>query len=431
MRIDQLDLANFRGFEALHLDLHPEFNVIVGINGAGKSSVLDALAVALGGWLVGFPGVAKRNILREEGRLVRREVGGVVGLEWAGAAVVAAEGVWYTHPIQWTRELRSPEGRTTTGGLGAMKALSEEAQRHVSKGTGIELPVIAYYGTGRLWIQKREGEQRASGLASRLQGYDACLEPASDAKLLARWMRWREEIRLQQIARGTPPTAAEDPHLEAVQAAARSCIEGARLVYYDFAHDEIRVDLEDGRTLPFTDLSDGYRNLIAVAADIAWRAVRLNPQFGREAPERVAGVVLIDEVDLHLHPAWQRRVIGDLRRTFPRIQFVVTTHSPQVLSTAKAEWVRVLVPGQPPARIPYAQGRDSNTLLEDVFGVPERPAEDAAEIRVLADLIDRGNLAASRAKLAELEGKLGRDDPDVVRCRTWLDLDLVPPERED
>ena len=92
---------------------------------------------------------------------------------------------------------------------------------------------------------------------------------------------------------------------------------------------------QDDRRLPWMMLSDGMRSVIALAMDIAWRAVVLNPQLGAKAPEQATGIVLIDELDLALHPVWQRRIVGDLSRAFPSIQFIATTHSPQIIGSAK------------------------------------------------------------------------------------------------
>lgn len=423
MRLDFIDAENFRGFERLKLELHPEFNLIIGQNGAGKTSILDALAVALGGWLLGFPDVPARNFRRDDARLRRVELGGVPNLERCVPTSVIARGKVLGGRLQWQRFLS--KRRTSAHADDPMRARSAQAQQAVSEGQPIDLPVLAYYGTGRLWLQHREWPGARTELGSRLQGYDACLDPASDHRRFESWMQWRETARLEKLA--ADPTATNgklaDPHLEAVQEAARNCIEGAKRIFYSFQYKEIRVEFENGQLLPFALLSDGYRNLIAVAADIAWRAVRLNPHHGRDAAALAEGVVLIDEIDLHLHPAWQRRVIGDLRRTFPKVQFVATTHSPQVVSSAKSEWIRLVTPDGQVRPIQHGEGRDSNSLLEDVFGVPERPVETSERLGRLFDLIDEMAWERAEASWADLRAFLGPNDPDVVRARTTIDLE--------
>jgi predicted ATP-binding protein involved in virulence len=156
-------------------------------------------------------------------------------------------------------------------------------------------------------------------------------------------------------------------------------------------------------------------------------AAVLNPQHGRDAHLLTGGVVLIDELDLHLHPAWQRRIVGDLRRTFPLVQFIVTTHSPQIVASVARSQVRLLDHNRLVAEEPHVEGRDSNAILEDVFGVPARPAEAEAELAALFRQIDDARYGEARAALAGLLTRLGPDDPAIVRARWMLDTDDPQP----
>src|SRR5262249_49189916 len=159
----------------------------------------------------------------------------------------------------------------------------------------------------------------------------------------------------------------------AVEAAVKSCIGDTTRFWFDVQYDELRLERPGGDIQSFAMLSEGYRNMVAMVADIAWRAAVLNPQHGAEAHLLTEGVVLIDALDLHLHPAWQRRAVGDLRRTFPKIQFIVTTHSPQIVASVSRSQIRLLDRNRLVAEEPYVEGRDSNEILEDVFGVTSRP----------------------------------------------------------
>ncbi len=441
MRIDKLVLENFRCFRSLTLELHPEFTLIIGTNGAGKTSLLEGLSVAVGAWMGGFPDLRERPIHRNERRVQRVDVGGIPSIETCFPTSVAATGFHAGNPLEWVTSPPTPGIRRSRNPPEGIRKLSAVAQQEVSAGVPVDLPVLVYYGAGRLWLSSlpRHHPQKARQpvkLGSRLEGYEDCFTPAPDQRRFEHWMEWRETIRLERLA--ADPTATNgkiaDPHLEGVQEAAKNCVEGARRVFFSFQHRELRIEFEDGRILPFGMLSDGYRNLIAVAADIAWRAVRLNPQHGRDAAALAEGVVLIDEIDLHLHPAWQRRVIGDLRRTFPRIQFVATTHSPQVVSSAKSEWLRLLTPKGEIRRIQHGEGRDSNSLLEDIFGAPSRPVEATEQIGRLFERIDAMDWVEAEAAWARLHAFLGPDDPDVIRARALMDLErglgLVPAVAE-
>jgi predicted ATP-binding protein involved in virulence len=435
MRIDEIRLINFRAFERFALHLEPRLTVLVGRNGTGKTTVLEGLAVALGAWLSFFKASRDdRAIPKSAARLVTTMHGGVPSMATCYPVNVEASGETPLGHVAWARELRGADSRTTTsvtthgrtGPLEATRFLPLGIADGMSDAGPIELPVLAYYGTGRLWHHKRDRSPEKAGLKSRLQGYRAALEAASDQKGFEAWMAWREEDRVQRLARaaeeGRPLSEVRSPELEGVSAAACACLEGARRIYYSANHQELRVDFTDGSSLPFGALSDGQRNLIAVAADIAWRATQLNPSLGAEAPARATGVVLIDEVDLHLHPAWQWRVLDDLLRAFPGLQFVVTTHSPQVMSAAPRGSVRLLDPDHQAHRVERIAGKDTNTILEDILGAPSRLKETREKLDELARLIDDGQLAEAKALLAELSGLLGEDDAQVVAARWELSM---------
>jgi predicted ATP-binding protein involved in virulence len=143
-------------------------------------------------------------------------------------------------------------------------------------------------------------------------------------------------------------------------------------------------------------------------------------------------VVLIDEIELHLHPSWQRRVLGDLTRTFPNCQFIVTTHSPQVLSEVPNEAVIVVKDFQCYRPAAPTEGRDANAILSEVFDVPARPAATVAELDAISDLLDSRRYEEAHARLDRLAAKITERDPEVQGFRTTLDvverLDAAPPQ---
>lgn len=436
MRIDRLELQNFRGFERFALDLDPVFTLLLGRNGAGKTAVLEALAVAVGEWFTGLRQVAgqARYLRDDDVRQVSHMSEGVPSIEKVYPVKVTARGtIAEGQSVTWTRHILALGRRARSTGGTPVSGRAEGLEAAVVRGEEVDLPVIGFYGTARLWLKKRDRE--GASVTSRLHGYHASLEPASSTWQFEAWMQWREQARIERVAAalraGQDAAAVHEPQLEAVQRAASACLPGAKNLYFSLNTRSVLVDLEDGRTLPFHLLSDGYRNLVALAADLAWRCVQLNPHHGANAPLRARGIVLIDEIDLHLHPHWQRRVIGDLRKTFPGVQFVATTHSPQVLSTADDAWVRLLVPGETePRRVSRVKGKDTNALLEDIFGEPSRPQEMQRELDRLAGLIDEAKLEEARGLLSALRERLGADDADIVRAE-WAVRDLEDDRRAE
>ncbi|TMQ03593.1 MAG: hypothetical protein E6J90_03205 [Deltaproteobacteria bacterium] len=237
---------------------------------------------------------------------------------------------------------------------------------------------------------------------------------------MAGWMRRQTLVQLQRR------NGYVQPQLAAVEAAVKSCMQTVTRFWFDVEYDELRLELTGGDIQSFAMLSEGCRNMVEMIADIAWRASVLNPHHSAEAPLLTDGVVLIDELDLHLHPEWQRHIVADLRRTFPQIQFIVTTHSPQIVASVSRSQIRLLDRNRLIAGEPYVEGRDSNEILEDVFGVPSRPESTQAEIDALYQLIEAEHYAAARSSLAALRQRLGPDDAAIVRA-TWI-LDTEDPQ---
>ena len=283
---------------------------------------------------------------------------------------------------------------------------AEQSRDRMRRGEDVNLPLLAYYGAGRLWNVHRNIPLEKPDSASA--GYHHCLNPKSDHYLFEKWFKQQETVAVQR--------RRKIPALELVRKAVRQGIPGATEFFYDFAFDCPMIRMEDGLQ-SFDRLSDGYRNMVAMIADIAHRAARLNPHLGKETLEKVEGIVLIDEIDLHLHPKWQRTVTHDLRKIFPGIQFIATTHSPFIIQSLQPGEVLDLSAvgalfkpdpvykhiAEPGPGSPYSH-RSIEDIVEEVMGVPipqrsfrhQRMYEAACEY---FQLLEQGQVADPELKL--------------------------------
>lgn len=331
MRIDRLTVLNFRRFEKKTFDIHPRFTLLVGDNGAGKTAILDALRVGVGAYLLGIPDspVPAPSIRRDCVRVETRQGGEFPTFERVIPCKVCCEGRVHGQDLLWSRQLASVRGRTNRVGA---RRLVQCVDRVVQEDKqAMSFPLIVSYGTGRLWIEPRATRQALSavrkplGKASRFEAYRGCLEPTVSSELLRRWIKKMALIALKN----KQPLQS----LDAVYGAVVGCVEGMERAVYDFGIDDIVLDFKNGERFPFDLLSDGQRSMTALAADIAWRCIQLNPHLAGQAPKETEGVVLIDELDLHLHPNWQRVIVPNLLSLFPKLQFVATTHSPFIVQS--------------------------------------------------------------------------------------------------
>jgi predicted ATP-binding protein involved in virulence len=257
---------------------------------------------------------------------------------------VEATGIIYDQKLTWMRSLNGTNGRTTKVHAADVYSVARDCLNRVRLGDkALILPLISYYGTGRLWAQKKnKRDDTLSKRSNRLLGYEDCLSAESNEKLMLRWFEKATIKEFQNEGAGTD--------LLSVRQAVEECCQrlmGTDKIRIQYNLDTKEIDVidrsQDGKAkrFPMHELSDGLRNTISMIADIAYRMAVLNPQLKNPVKE-TSGIVLIDEVDLHLHPQWQQRITGILTEIFPKIQFIVTTHAPAVIASVRKENVLIL-----------------------------------------------------------------------------------------
>ena len=429
MKILQIAIQNYRGFERFHAKLHPELTVVVGNNGAGKSTLLDAIAIAAGTFFSGLDGVPATSIAKEDVTCKSFDMGTVIDLQQQYPSVISAEGEVANQSIAWTRSLNGVSGRTTTIDARPIIAVAENYQARIREGDmGVVLPIISYYGTGRLWAQKKE--KRASEQLvqfSRLSGYIDCLAAESNEKLM---LKWFEKMTIQQAQRGKT-----SPELDTVEKAVSCCFAGITgagdvvtqfnldthsldILYTDHSGEKIRV--------PMKNLSDGYKNTIGMIADIAYRMAVMNPQLLDNVLTETPGIVLIDEVDLHLHPRWQQRILRDLQTLFPKVQFIVSTHAPLVISSVKKENLLVLAEnGDTHPLSGEVYGKDVNYILDGVMETSRRPTPVQEMFDHFYRTLETENWVQAQIELENLEKTIGPDDSELIQARVTLALEQI------
>ena len=357
MRLTKANITNFRGIEKLQLEFDPQLNLLIGDNGSGKTAILEALTIALGSLFVGFKSVPSKGILESQVRYTQAQ-------EFAFPVKIAASAEADGKELAWLRSKNSLKGSTTNKEARPLSDYGRKLDAAVRATEAVDLPLISYFSTVRLSIQAKEKKRKSNGqgkeLGSRFRGYKESLDVRSNFPRFVRWFRDKELSQLQK--------KKVDHLLAAVRGAVEASLPVAKSVYYDFDPDTNRgltVELNDGRVLPFDFLSDGMRNYVAIVADIAHRCVLLNPHLEGDALTKTTGIVLIDELDLHLHPAWQKSVLNSLLTTFPSLQFILTTHSPFLIQeTEEGQLIQL-----------------NNCRVESISGGNQLSIEDIAEFK--------------------------------------------------
>lgn len=387
MRLNSIRLQNFRCFEDLIIPLHKRLNVFVGNNGSGKTTLLDAIGIALAPILTRFPFESRKALPKLAATDLRVEMSDIVSpfsrIEANAKVDDACDVVWdrtrFRDNTRLTQEELDGKANNTRDLYDFVDAVID---RH-NKNLPYELPVFAYYGTARATDvpRNRVNPPESSKYFRRLAGLENALGSKSDIRRVVGWFDILEQRELRDERDEGQATATS--LLAPVREAIENIIPGVSKPRIKGA-GKFSVDLHDPNGTPITltidQLSDGYQAMLALVMDFALRLALANPpQHPQDKVLETEAMMMVDEIELHLHPSWQQRVIPDLQRIFPQTQIIVTTHSPQVATTVPAESLRVFSQGKIHSVPAGTAGAQSQRLLEDVFGVNPRPAVEMAQ----------------------------------------------------
>lgn len=412
LKINKLYLDNYRCFKDFTIDFHDQLTVLVATNGKGKTAILDAIAVAFGTF-VNSTGLARGSVFhRSDVQKIKARETKTNEMEEVYPLVLEANGLINNEVTHWSRELHKPKGATTTKDTKPLIQYGQDIRKKVVQKVDEILPLISYYGTGRLWGLKKITLNKKQHETSRLSGYIDCLDPLSSYKSFESWYvdicLAELELKIEEIEKNNLDISNNEftSIRKSIQQAVNHIVEkntGWKDIVYKKRAETIVAQNETFGELSLMQLSDGIRNMIGLVADIAYRAVKLNPHL-ENAPKQTPGIVLIDEVDMHLHPKWQQTVLTDLTKAFPNIQFIVTTHSPQVLSTVKKEQIRILGDNVVSTPSTHSFGEDSSVLLAELMNVsPLPPLEIVEKRKEYQRLIEDREYESHRAKQLQKE----------------------------
>lgn len=397
MNIKTIEIQNFKGFEYKEFSFNPNMTVLIGDNGTGKTSILDALSFILGTFFIGVDGISTRDLKQNERRKI---VFSPKNFEIKLPFKINVQQTLLGKEYSYFRDAEREWGISTHKNA---KPLIEEAKlltSQVRNGENVNLPLIAYYSTARLTRKNEKIDYEK--MASRLIAYDNVLNPELVQYKFLEWLKTQED-EIKKFQR-----KEEISLYKAFTQTISSMIPEWTDIQFSWRMDDMLGQLNNGEWMSFGMLSDGYKNIVRLSADIAYRAIKLNPHLGENAVKETEGVVLIDEIDMHLHPNWQKTVIADLKRTFPKIQFIVTTHSPFIVQSLRADEIINLdgdINGQP-----YTKS------IEDI-------AESEMRVRdVLRSqkFIELQKLASDYFDLIE-QGKTSKNDDETRKIKERLD----------
>jgi predicted ATP-binding protein involved in virulence len=412
MKVTRLELTNLRAIGAAKFEFQPGCNLIVGVNGVGKTSVLDALAICLSAVtkqvnvLRGPVGAFLTDDIRVGGEAITAEIGFTLG------------GEDYTYLIHKPRSKSAPQKKKTGEPREQVHATPERAgyvgraPKARNGNTGEGRPLAVLFSTRRAVPSDRSPSKSAAAGGI----YPAYAEAFANRELrLGEFAAW---MQVQQALQGDRPKSARV--LRAFEETVRRFLPGYKNLRAE-SHKRPVLMIDRGDTnLEVRQLSDGERGTLAMVLDLTRRLAQANPDLADPAANAEA-VVLIDEIDLHLHPQWQRKIVHNLEAAFPKCQFIATTHSPQVIGEVEHERIQIMSPGrvyQPT----HSFGVDSSRVLEEIMQSRPRTAGVQDILTELSRAMGAKNYVQAEELLRSLKTRVGENDPEVTRARTLLDF---------
>jgi len=422
LKVKRLELVNFRCYNQIEISFHDNLTALIGFNGAGKTALMEGLS-----------GLLQPLAQRLTNQLPPYKIEGFGESDVKNGTAQAINTVWVALKgqqeegdvsLNWYATLDSSgyeqEDISEFDDFNRLDTALRSLRLLYGERKPVSFPVLAYYpctyAAMPLGANGMEQKTAQSGLPD---AYDNALNGQNfDLNAFNDWLVWQinlaEETKDDHLVRAVSDAllyllSDENSRYDAL----RSTYKGRR------RNGEIMLN-KNGQEVRASQLSSGERTLFGLVGDLARRLVMANPY--QETPLHGSGIVLIDEIDLHLHPSWQRMVITKLREIFPNVQFIMTTHSPLVLQGVQRENIRVLIDGKISEEVPFVYGRDPNSITEDAFGVALRPHDVEKMVEEISRLIDEENEGAAKEKLNELKKLWGDDDREIQRLALHTEL---------
>ena len=382
------------------------------------------MAISIGTYFAKIPTAYSLPIQKED--ILRKSylTGSIISTEYQFPVVISTEGIVSGEYIEWKREINGLKNKTTVKNASNLIEVGHIQQQNIQNGrTDTILPIIAYYGTGRLYKKKNNRSTKQDyKKSSRLDGYTDALSSGTNEKQLLRWFEDMTLIKIQEDR--------EIPELRTVKTAIEKCFEIGNKdvsdvsINYSVKSKDIEVSYRKNdqiEKLPLHMFSDGIRITLTMVADIASRMAKLNPQLLDKVLES-PGVILIDEIDMHLHPSWQSRIITSLLETFTNVQIITTTHSPIVISNIKSEYLRILKNNEI-MRPLVDYNREIEDILNIIMETDYRPEEVRELINQIHQNIENKELVKAKKLLNQLKDLLGEKDSEVLSARNSIELE--------
>lgn len=419
MLLKKLSISNFKMFEQLDLQFEQGFNLLLGDNGVGKTTILEAASVAIAGFLIGMEDVPTRNILKPDVRYQNiKDSNGTPNRIYGSEPTQVTSVLHYNGTdYEWTRAKKDATAGTRT--TITPKEILNVSQRLVNSTNDKLWPLISYQSASRHWVLARSDahEKKRKQLHDRRCGYLGCLNTASNLISIYDWCKQMEwgSFKSKKVA------INYEKFGEMISKFMSIMNDGIVSEVFFHPYLEKLLYMEDGEYKEIEDLSAGYQSVLNLVIDLAYRMAILNPDAG-DKTSNAEGIVLIDEIDSNLHPKWQWRIVEALTETFPNVQFIAATHSPIIVSSCKNANI-ISIDKKEVQYIESSYAFSVNEILKDMLGYYMRPEKVENLIEEFEKYMDRDAYDEAKVALIQLVDMLGEEHPKVIALKSEFEIE--------
>lgn len=442
--LKEITLHNYRKFEDKTFQFDKNMNLLIGVNASGKTTVLEAANVALGAYLAAYKtyvpsrfvrNISDRDVRRKNQQSTPKDVLLGTGIEQY-PCFVDVELIMDGKKYPYKRILEKKDNRTKFAGSNPMQKQVVQWEEAMKAGDGSDkdliFPVVLYLSSARLWNENNNAEFNYD-IPNRTDAYHRCLDPKRGMQMPFNYIRHLKEVASQETPGIDFP--AYTLIMDAINKSMEEELKQDEKIEYSLRYKGLALVEADGTWIPFDGLSDGYRDVIKIVADIATRMCILNPYLKEETFDKTPGIVIIDELDLSLHPRWQRRIVNTLTTIFPKVQFICASHSPFLIQSLK-DGQLISMRGEVDEEY---SGQSIEDIAENIMGV-ENPqySDEKQRMYELAEeyfanlnaVKDKNNLEAVKSELELLTARFG-DNPAYYAYLNQKYLEKAAEMRED
>lgn len=419
MVLHEVSISNFKMFEHIKLVFEPGFNLILGDNGVGKTTILEAAAVALSGFFVGMEDVSARNIYKDDVHYqIIQDNNGTPNKSYSSPTEIGSKLEYDRKTYPWIRAKKDATGGSKT--TIAPREIIQISQKLTNGSNDKMWPLISYQSASRHWISARSdaNEKKRKQLHDRRCGYLGCLDKTIHLQSIYDWCKQMEWLSVKKHR------APENYEIFSNIISKFMSIINDGMVSAVFFHPNVEklLYVENGEFREIEDLSAGYQSVLNLVIDLAYRMAILNPDAGSNI-QKAEGIVLIDEIDSNLHPKWQWRIVDALTETFPNIQFIVASHSPIIVSSCKKANIINVEAEQTVNYVESSYAFSVNEILRDMLGYHMRPEKVEKLIETFEDYMAQDKYIKAKEVLVQLVDILGSDHPETIALTSELSME--------